>query len=62
MASEMILNFAKHPGVAAMAFQGSIYQVYKLAKALNIEMSEFFIGINDSSEINMDEKKDNKIA
>jgi hypothetical protein len=27
---EMILNFAKHPGVAAMAFQGSIYQVYKL--------------------------------
>ena len=27
---EMILNFAKHPGAAAMAFQGSIYQVYKL--------------------------------
>ena len=27
---EMILNFAKHPGVAAEAFQGSVYQVYKL--------------------------------
>jgi ribosome-binding protein aMBF1 (putative translation factor) len=40
----------------------TVYQVYKLAKALNIEMSEFFIGINDSSEINIDEKKNNKIA
>jgi transcriptional regulator with XRE-family HTH domain len=28
----------------------SVYQVYKLAKAMNIEMTEFFVGIHEELE------------
>jgi transcriptional regulator with XRE-family HTH domain len=40
----------------------TVYQVYKLSKALDIEMTEFFTGIHDALEDKIDKKKDNKIA
>jgi hypothetical protein len=40
----------------------TLYQVYKLAKAMDIEMAEFFVGIHDALENNLDKKKDKKIT
>lgn len=40
----------------------TLYQVYKLAKAMDIEMAEFFVGIHDALEKNIEQKKDNKTA
>ena len=40
----------------------TLYQVYKLAKAMDIEMAEFFVGIHDALEKKLDKNKDNKIA
>ena len=36
----------------------TVYQVYKLAKALDKEMAEFFVGIHDTLDQNLNDKKE----
>jgi transcriptional regulator with XRE-family HTH domain len=40
----------------------TVYQVYKLSKALDIEMTEFFVGIHEEINKQIEQKKDNKTA
>ena len=36
----------------------TLYQVYKLAKAMDIEMAEFFVGIHDTLDQSLNDKKE----